>query len=125
VALVGRHEETFTASLNARLAKAAAQSLRTSYDLIFLRVDQPRDLARIQRASRIFDPTARCGFFILRAAVHLQATRKWVDRHRRRARGQQDQRVQRFSHGNPLRYPARTALGPLDSKRGNSLAGSC
>jgi hypothetical protein len=50
VALVGRHEETFTASLNARLAKAAAQSLRTSYDLIFLRVDQPRDLARIRRA---------------------------------------------------------------------------
>jgi len=50
VALVGRHEETFTTSLNARLAKAAAQSLRTSYDLIFLRVDQPRDLARIRRA---------------------------------------------------------------------------
>lgn len=50
VALVGRHEETFTVSLNARLAKAAAQSLRTSYDLIFLRVDQPRDLARIRRA---------------------------------------------------------------------------
>jgi hypothetical protein len=50
VALVGRHEETFTVSLNARLAKAAAESLRTSYDLIFLRVDEPRDLARIQRA---------------------------------------------------------------------------
>ena len=37
-------------ALNARLAKSASQSLRTSYDLIFLRVDAPRDLARIRRA---------------------------------------------------------------------------
>jgi hypothetical protein len=50
VALVGRHEEGFTINLNARLAKAASQSLRTRYDLIFLRVDGPRDLARIARA---------------------------------------------------------------------------
>jgi hypothetical protein len=50
VALVGRHEASFTSSLNARLAKAASQALRTRYDLIFLRVDAPRDLARIARA---------------------------------------------------------------------------
>ncbi|HVR47119.1 MAG TPA: hypothetical protein VMT95_10870 [Candidatus Binatia bacterium] len=50
VALVGRHEPSFTSSLNARLAKAASQALRTRYDLIFLRIDAPRDLARIPRA---------------------------------------------------------------------------
>jgi hypothetical protein len=47
VALVGRHEPSFASSLNACLAKAASQSLRTRYDLIFLRIDEPRDLARI------------------------------------------------------------------------------
>lgn len=51
VAIVGRHEESFTINLNARLAKAASQSLRTSYDIIFLRIDAPRDLARIPRAA--------------------------------------------------------------------------
>ncbi len=50
VALVGRHEAVFTTSLNACLAKAAAQSLRTRYDLIFVRIDSPRDLPRIARA---------------------------------------------------------------------------
>jgi len=50
VALVGRHEPAFASSLNARLAKAASQALRTRYDLIFLRVDAPRDLVRIARA---------------------------------------------------------------------------
>jgi hypothetical protein len=50
VALVGQHEEAFRTNLNARLAKSASQSLRTSYDLIFLRIDVPRDLARIRRA---------------------------------------------------------------------------
>jgi hypothetical protein len=51
VAIVGRHEESFTVNLNARLAKAASQSLRTRYDIIFLRIDGPRDLARIPRAA--------------------------------------------------------------------------
>ena len=50
VAIVGRHEESFKMNLNARLAKAASQSLRTRYDLIFLRIDGPRDLTRIARA---------------------------------------------------------------------------
>lgn len=51
VALVGRHEESFTINLNARLAKAASQALRTRYDIIFLRIDAPRDLSRIPRAA--------------------------------------------------------------------------
>ncbi len=51
VALVGRHEETFKTDLNARLAKGASQALRTRYDLIIVRVDAPRDLARIARAA--------------------------------------------------------------------------
>jgi hypothetical protein len=50
-ALVGPHDELFVASLNERLAKAASQALRTRYDLIFVRVDAPRDLARIKRAA--------------------------------------------------------------------------
>jgi hypothetical protein len=50
VAIVGRHEESFKTNLNARLAKAAAQALRTRYDIIFLRVDVPRDLGRVARA---------------------------------------------------------------------------
>ena len=51
VALIGCHEEVFTTNLNARLAKAASQSLRTRYDIIFLRIDGPRDLPRIPRAA--------------------------------------------------------------------------
>ncbi len=51
VALVGRHDETFVSALNARLAKAASQTLRTRYDMIFVRVDAPRDLPRLSRAA--------------------------------------------------------------------------
>ncbi len=50
VALVGRHDEDFTIALNERLAKGASQALRTQYDVIFLRIDSVRDLARIARA---------------------------------------------------------------------------
>ncbi len=51
VALVGPHDDGFTTDLNARLAKAASQALRTRYAIIFVRVDRPRDLARIKRAA--------------------------------------------------------------------------
>jgi hypothetical protein len=51
VALVGPHEDAFVTGLNAALAKSASQALRTSYDLIFVRVNAPRDLARIKRAA--------------------------------------------------------------------------
>jgi Protein of unknown function (DUF3052) len=47
VALVGPHDEDFVISLNERLAKAASQSLRTEYDVIFLRIDSQNDLAGI------------------------------------------------------------------------------
>jgi len=50
VALIGRHDEDFVLSLNERLAKAASQSLRTEYDVIFLRIDSPADLAKIERS---------------------------------------------------------------------------
>jgi hypothetical protein len=56
VALVGPHEESFTIALNERLAKAASEALRTRYDLIFLRVDGPRDLHRIARAATHLRP---------------------------------------------------------------------
>jgi hypothetical protein len=51
VALVGSHDDGFTVELNARLAKGASQALRTRYAIIFVRIDAPRDLARIKRAA--------------------------------------------------------------------------
>ncbi|HEY2476647.1 MAG TPA: hypothetical protein VGI19_17840 [Candidatus Cybelea sp.] len=51
VAIVGPHDEGFVTGLNEGLAKAASQSLRTSYDLIFVRIDAPADLRRIRRAA--------------------------------------------------------------------------
>lgn len=51
IALVGRHDPTFVAALNARLAKAASQTLRTTYDMIFVRVDAPLDLPWLSRAA--------------------------------------------------------------------------
>lgn len=51
VALIGRHDETFATALNERLAKAASLFLRTSYDIIFVRIDAPRDLVRLPRAA--------------------------------------------------------------------------
>lgn len=56
VALVGRHDDAFTAALGVRLAKAASQSLRTQYDIIFVRVDVPRDLERVARAAKHLMP---------------------------------------------------------------------
>lgn len=47
IALVGAHDEDFVIALNERLAKAASQTLRTEYDIVFLRIDSPRDLTRI------------------------------------------------------------------------------
>jgi hypothetical protein len=56
VAICGPHDEWFAGELNAQLAKAASQKLRTEYDLIFVRVDSPRDLARIARAAGHLKP---------------------------------------------------------------------
>jgi hypothetical protein len=63
VALVGPHEEGFTIALNERLAKSASQALRTTYDLIFLRVDGPRDLHRIARAATHLKPDGALWIF--------------------------------------------------------------
>ncbi len=63
VALVGRHEEEFALALNARLAKGASLSLRTSYDLIFLKVDALRDLGRVARAAAHLKPSGALWIF--------------------------------------------------------------
>ena len=63
VALVGRHDETFVTALNARLAKGASQVLRTRYDLIFVRLDAPRDLARLERAAAHLEPDGALWIF--------------------------------------------------------------
>lgn len=56
VAIVGPHDPAFVTGRNAGLAKAASQSLRTEYDLIFVRVNAPRDLSRIVRAAAHLKP---------------------------------------------------------------------
>lgn len=63
VALVGRHDETFVTALNERLAKAASQSLRTQYDIIFVRVDEPRDLARLASIAEHLKPNGALWVF--------------------------------------------------------------
>ena len=63
VALVGRHDETFTTALNERLAKAASIYLRTRYDLIFVRIDRPSDLARLERAAAHLKPDGALWIF--------------------------------------------------------------
>lgn len=63
VALVGRHDESFTTALNSRLAKAASRVLRTSYDIIFIRVDTQRDLTRFARAAPRLKPNGALWVF--------------------------------------------------------------
>ncbi|MBV8433679.1 MAG: DUF3052 family protein [Candidatus Eremiobacteraeota bacterium] len=56
VAICGITEERFVLELNARLASAASQHLRTKYDAIFVQIDAPRDLARIARGAAHLKP---------------------------------------------------------------------
>lgn len=63
VALVGPHDEAFAVGLNEGLAKAASEALRTRYDIIFVRVDAPRDLARIERAAAHLEPNGSLWIF--------------------------------------------------------------
>ena len=51
VAVIGQHDEEFLFGLASRLEKGASKALRSEYDVIFLRVDTPRDLARIPSAA--------------------------------------------------------------------------
>ena len=62
-ALVGRHDEAFVAGLNAVLETPASPSMRARYDMIFLRVDGPRDLARIAGAARRLQPAGALWVF--------------------------------------------------------------
>jgi hypothetical protein len=62
-ALVGPHDDTFVTGLNEALAKSASQALRTTYDLIFVRVDATRDLARIKRAAAHLEPNGSLWVF--------------------------------------------------------------
>ncbi|HZV76456.1 MAG TPA: hypothetical protein VFF63_01705 [Candidatus Babeliales bacterium] len=63
VALIGRHDDDFATALIARLAKAASTALRTRYDMIFLHVDAPRDLARVARAAEHLKPNGALWIF--------------------------------------------------------------
>jgi hypothetical protein len=57
VAIVGAHDRDFVTALNLRLAKSASERLRRStYDLIFVRIDRPRDLGRIARVVPLLKP---------------------------------------------------------------------
>ncbi len=50
-AVVGSHDTWFVSRLGARLANAASRALRARYDLILLRIDEPRDLSTVSRAA--------------------------------------------------------------------------
>jgi GTP cyclohydrolase III len=63
VALVGKHDESFTSALNASLAKGASLALRVRYDSIFVRIDRPTDLARIERAAAHLKPNGALWVF--------------------------------------------------------------
>jgi predicted O-methyltransferase YrrM len=63
VAVCGVPDDAFLLELNARLANAASQSLRTKYDLIFAQIDSPRDLARIERAAKHLRPNGALWVF--------------------------------------------------------------
>jgi hypothetical protein len=56
VALVGTHDEEFVTELNLRLAMAATPRPRTTYDLVFVRIDRPADLARIASTAKYLKP---------------------------------------------------------------------
>jgi hypothetical protein len=56
VAVLGAQDSEFLIRLDERLAKAASRSLRARYDLIFIKVDGARDIARIARAATHLRP---------------------------------------------------------------------
>jgi len=63
VAVCGIADKEFLLALDARLAKAASETLRTKYDKIFVQVDSPRDLARIGRAAPHLKPAGALWVF--------------------------------------------------------------
>ncbi len=63
IALVGPHDEAFVDELNVRLAKAAIVRPRATYDLVFVRVDRPLDLARIAASVKYLKPESALWVF--------------------------------------------------------------
>ncbi len=63
VALIGKHDEAFLRGLTAALANDASTQLRATYDVIFLRVDAPRDLIKIAGAAAHLVPNGRLWIF--------------------------------------------------------------
>ncbi len=63
VALLGKHDDEFTAALNSLLAKSPSTRLVGAYDLIFLRVGALRDLARIAAAAKHLVPNGGLWIF--------------------------------------------------------------
>jgi predicted O-methyltransferase YrrM len=63
VAVLGAQDSEFLIRLNEQLAKAASASLRARYDLIFAKVDRPRDIARIARAAAHLRPNGALWVF--------------------------------------------------------------
>lgn len=63
VALVGKHDEEFLLGLAERLEKGASTRLRATYDIVFLRVDAHRDLAKIAVAAEHLEPSGRLWIF--------------------------------------------------------------
>jgi hypothetical protein len=63
VALIGKHDEEFLRGVTAVLANNASTHLRARYDIIFLRVDAPRDLAKIAVAAEHLVPNGRLWIF--------------------------------------------------------------
>jgi hypothetical protein len=63
VAIAGSHDAAFTAALDAILAKAASRAVRGRYDLIFLKLDMPRDLSKISNAAAHLQPAGALWVF--------------------------------------------------------------
>lgn len=63
VAIAGSHDPAFTAALDAVLNKAASRALRGRYDLVFLKLDTPRDLSRISNAAAHLKPAGALWIF--------------------------------------------------------------
>ena len=63
VAVCGIKESRFLLELDARLASAASQHLRTTYDMIFVQIDKPGDLERIARSAKHVRPNGAVWVF--------------------------------------------------------------
>ena len=63
VALLGKHDDEFTAALSSLLAKSPGTRLGGAYDLIFLHVGTLRDLARIAAAAKHLLPNGGLWIF--------------------------------------------------------------